>query len=291
MSDLDDAMEHHMAYIILSEHRPFSFRDFLMFTVDGEEYTMAEGTIRNKFSRLKKSGVIELEYNSGTAFYTLKGHRFERRMIPNHAGVNSSKIDSFVRLIQDLPMGNNGLHDIRLRFEARGVWKFMSTYHPELPTNHISKDILIPTYNIDNILVRVTVHKTDTISVSLACSLTPVSDDISGIISFSNALVRVEERVSALLVRSCNPLALGATMDQLWIPDHKTWIVTMWHFGADSLTEYSGEKFQVSWEVGRNTLVRAYTKIMNDKKTRIRLEGQRYPRKTFQAIVEEKIGL
>ena len=75
------------------------------------------------------------------------------------------------------------------------------------------------------------------------------------------------------------------------IPDHKTWIVTMWHFGADSLTEFSGDMFQLTWEVAQNILVRAYAKIMKDKKTRIRMERQEYPRKTLQEVVEEKIGL
>jgi hypothetical protein len=64
----------------------------------------------------------------------------------------------------------------------------------------------------------------------------------------------------------------------------------MWHFGADSLVEYTGEKFAVTWEVGQNALVRAYTKAMKDKKTRIRLERQEYPNKTFPEIMEEKLN-
>ena len=29
-----------------------------------------------------------------------------------------------------------------------------------------------------------------------------------------------------------------------------SWTVTMWHFGRDSLTEYSGERFHITWEEG-----------------------------------------
>jgi hypothetical protein len=36
MSELEDAMEEHMAYIVFKEHRPFSYRDFLHFEVDGK---------------------------------------------------------------------------------------------------------------------------------------------------------------------------------------------------------------------------------------------------------------
>jgi hypothetical protein len=34
----------------------------------------------------------------------------------------------------------------------------------------------------------------------------------------------------------------------------------MWHFGADALIEYTGEKFSCTWEVGNNALVRVYSK-------------------------------
>jgi hypothetical protein len=45
------------------------------------------------------------------------------------------------------------------------------------------------------------------------------------------------------------------------IPIHNNWIVTLWHFGTDSLVRYAGEKFEVTWEVAENVLVRAHTKI------------------------------
>jgi hypothetical protein len=64
----------------------------------------------------------------------------------------------------------------------------------------------------------------------------------------------------------------------------------MWHFGADSLTEYSKAMFHMSWEIGGNSLVCAYTKIMRDKKTRIRLERQEYPNKTLSEAIEEKLN-
>ena len=34
----------------------------------------------------------------------------------------------------------------------------------------------------------------------------------------------------------------------------------MWHFGYDSLNEYTGERFEVTWEDGQNALFRIYTK-------------------------------
>src|SRR4029078_13479820 len=102
MSELDNAMQEHMAYIALSEGRPFSFRDFLQFTIDGKIYKIAPGTFRNKVLELKKAGIIELDYNSGTAFYTLKGHRFGKPMTHNHTLVYHN--NPIYRMLQDLPL-------------------------------------------------------------------------------------------------------------------------------------------------------------------------------------------
>ena len=74
------------------------------------------------------------------------------------------------------------------------------------------------------------------------------------------------------------------------IPDYKTWIITMWHFGRDSLTEYANEKFSHTVEDAQHGLTRIYSKEFpngaNSKKskTRIRLETQGYPNTTIEQI-------
>jgi hypothetical protein len=40
----------------------------------------------------------------------------------------------------------------------------------------------------------------------------------------------------------------------------------MWHFGADALIAYSGDKFCMTWETAENVLIRAYSKVMIDNK-------------------------
>jgi hypothetical protein len=211
-------------------------------------------------------------------------------------------------MIQNLPLDKNSLHDIRLRFEVKDIWKYLSFYHPELFIRQSSNDILIPTWNSDDLLVRVTIHRTDTVSVSVGCALVPVAADINGVIRLSNALTRVEERLNELLKNAGanigrlsndgNSSLVAANIgnsrkdqypDSL-VPNHDLWIVTMWHFGADSLVEYSAAKFHVAWEVGKYALVRAYTKTMKDKKIRIRLERQEYPNKTLSEAIEEKLN-
>jgi hypothetical protein len=79
------------------------------------------------------------------------------------------------------------------------------------------------------------------------------------------------------------------------IPEHKDWLVTMWHFGVDASVEYTGEKFSATWEVGEHALIRAYSKEMieegaiNKKRNLVRLECQEYPRKSLQDAIQEKL--
>jgi len=54
MSKLDEAMHEHMAFIVFHEKRPFSYKDFLKFEVDGEIYGMKHGTFRNKITKQMK---------------------------------------------------------------------------------------------------------------------------------------------------------------------------------------------------------------------------------------------
>ena len=74
------------------------------------------------------------------------------------------------------------------------------------------------------------------------------------------------------------------------IPAHFQWTVTMWHLGADALIEYSGEKFCMTWETAENVLIRAYSKITADNRTRIRLERQEYPKATLADVIEQKLN-
>jgi hypothetical protein len=143
-----------------------------------------------------------------------------------------------------------------------------------------------------------TIHNSDTGSVIVGCTYSPIAVDIPSIIRFSNALTRVEERLSRL-VEECykGKMIKGEGADALpSIPEYHTWIVTMWHFGADACREYTGEKFCVTWEVGENALIRAYSKEMiagrnkNKKNKLVRLERQEYPNKTFEEAIEEKLG-
>ena len=283
MTKFDDALEENMAYIVLSERRPFCYRDFLKFEVNGKGYGLTHGTFRNKISKLKKCGKVELSYYSTCAFYTLKGHRFGKVMTPNHTVVQHN--DPVYNMLQNLPLDKQSVHDIRLRISVTGIWTLLSN-NQEFNSNERSQDIAIPSWVRDNVIVRVFIHKTDTVSVILSCSLHPIPLDFNGVIRFFTLLVRIEERLQSILD---DYTPINSNIKNNSIPDYRKWIVTMWHFGRDASIEYSCERFSITVEKLGYILDRLYVKDFNGMK-KIRFERQEYPKKTVLDAMEEKLG-
>ena len=329
MTELDDAMLEHMAYIVFVERRSFTFKDFLRFEVNGKGYKMEHGTFRNKISKLNRNGIVELADNSQIAFYTLKGHTFGKSAITHdHTGVainynssgcsSSSSSTSIINhnhksgngylydLIMNLPLDHNSIHDIRLNFKTKGIWSILYNHYndnnysnQELSMNKYNKDILFLTWKLNDILIRVTVHKTDTVSIIVACSLRPIPITFDGISNFTEMLTRTEERISNMIKNiekvddknndssNSENMITTATIN---IPHYNTWIVTMWHFGADSRLQCTGEKFSITFKEGIDSLLRVYTKQKERKDTRIRIERQEYPRKSIIDAINEKLN-
>jgi|SRR6188472_273296 len=97
--------------------------------------------------------------------------------------------------IDSLPADKQALHDIRFRFKVDNVWNTITTIHPELEPNAKSKDISLEPIVTHDLTIKTTIHKTDTVSVIIACSLNPVAVDQKGLVRLSNALTRVKERL------------------------------------------------------------------------------------------------
>jgi len=182
-------------------------------------------------------------------------------------------------MLQSLPLDTQSIHNIRLRFTAPGIWTSASVSNFY---NNSNKDILIPSWSREGALVKVTIHKTDVVSVIVSCSLRPIALDSNGIIGFFTLLATTEERLRSLL-------SLPSNGNRVTIPDYKTWIITMWHFGRDSLTEFAGEKFSITVEDAMHGLTRIYSKTFatikgknreRRNKTRVRRETQQYPNTT-----------
>jgi hypothetical protein len=284
---LDYAMKMHIQRLVRVEKRPFCFRDFLDFEVNGERYSMTHGTFRNKISALIKNGYVQWLFSSGTAFYSLKGVNFakhKREMTHNRTVVPQLSSVSF---IDNLPSERHSVHDIRLRFKTEGIWLTVRRTHPELIPNEVSKDISLMPIQAYDMEAKTVVHHSDTVSVIVACSMKPVVVDHEGLIRLSNLLTSVEEKLLALVTGCAHATP---TLPQIDIPNHNSWIVTMWHFGTDSLSEYAGEKFEMTWEDGEHALLRIYSKDMKEGNgIKIRKERQEYPGVRLDVAIQEKL--
>lgn len=166
-----------------------------------------------------------------------------------------------------------------------GIWLLLSRI-PSLTMDANSKDILVIKEGINDLDIRVTVHHSDTISVVIGCSYSPVAVDKSGVIRLSNALTLIHDRLQRMVNDNYD-----ANSGPLVIPNYRTWTVTMWHFGVDCSIEYTGERFYARWEVGENALLAFYSKVWKDGKCRIRGERQEYPGKPLDEAFDEKLNL
>lgn len=296
MTELDSALWKRILYIVQEENRPFSFTDFVpIFNVDGKRYPIAYRTFRNKVSALLKAEKIQVAYHSSQTFYTIKGIAFDKPAtrdrkvvelplaIPIPSQLAYVKNDPLYRSIRSLPFGEKSLHNIRLRFEAKGIWNAVhsSPSFVECKVRRRSKDNVLPRIVIDKLGLQVNIHRSDTVSIIVSCSYGPVAVDVNGVSQLSNALAIVKEKVSEFAVVSGNPTVP--------IPDCLQWIVTMWHFGADSTADYSDEKNYRRWGFAERILLTIYTKEWENGKKRVRWDLQEYPNKPVKEALEEKL--
>src|SRR4029078_2945356 len=114
MSDLDHEMLRRMIHIVYNQHTNFCFKDFIDI--------MKPKTYRNKISKFKKYGIVELDYKSTVAFYTLMGNHFGRRGTRYHTGETISHNDRIFRMFKELPKDKQSIHDIRIRFIAKKIY-------------------------------------------------------------------------------------------------------------------------------------------------------------------------
>jgi len=283
MTELDEAMKQQMAYIVYHEDRPFSYEDFLYFECDGKPYKPPHGVIRNKFTQFKKEGIIELDYKAKPCFYTLKGHKFGKKsMTLTHTGGMNLSLNPnhpLYKMLQGMVWDKEAIHNIRLRFEVPNIFCRCLCTLQYFDQDETSRDFRLPYWNIDGSQVQVRIHKTDTISVIIGCSLNPIPLDHNGLIRLYKILGIAQGYLEGLTFNH-----------DVIIPDCDTWTITMWHFNQDGLKEYAGETFSTTLEKARNSIVRIYSKDFKGK-TRPRYELQECPNKTVKETINDKLRI
>jgi hypothetical protein len=304
MSKLEEAMLKHIENIVNIEFRPFSFKDLLHFEIEGQSYNPDYGTIRNKLSKFSKEGKMELCYIDTIAFYSLPGKKFgkDKLMTDNTTDIinyNNSKHELYKAIrkhpiynaVKDIVFGKMSLHDIHLSFKSDGLWKYLSNIEYYRQRTNPKNAISFGYHPIERFLsIKVFVQDTDTVNVIVRCSNNPIICDFDGIMRLSEALTRIEERLSAV-VNEPNNKTFNAEYNprEIKIPNKDDWIITLWHLHRDSYEEYSGEKFQCCWKMAKNLFIRIYSKELKLNKNIVRLEIQENPDILFKNLLVEFI--
>ena len=304
MSKLEDAMLKHIQNLVNNDYRPFSFKDLLHFEHDGQFYNPDYGTIRNKLSKFSKEKKIELCYIDTIAFYSLHGRKFGKDSLitENPTDVinyNNNKHELYkakrkhpLYKIAKYSFGKICIHDIQLSFKSKGLWAFLANIeYYKLRINPDNQCISFGYYPIERYLaIQVNVQDTDTVNVIVKCSNNPIILDIDGIIRLTEALTRIEERLSAVVNDASNKTFNAEyNPSHIKIPNKDDWTITLWHLHRDSIEEYSGEKFHCSWKVAKNLFLRIYSKELRLNKNIIRFELQENPHILFKNLLVEFI--
>ena len=79
--------------------------------------------------------------------------------------------------------------------------------------------------------------------------------------------------------------SLPGGYERIPIPDNRSWIVTMWHFGRDRKFQYKNNAYSLTWGYGREVL-RIYTKSIHGIQVE-RIERQEYPNKPLIDALKE----
>ena len=87
----------------------------------------------------------------------------------------------------------------------------------------------------------------------------------------------MEERLSYLCLKS-----------SINIPKYNYWIITLWHIGKDSISEYSREMFHCEWNLAEQMILRIYSKTI-EKKNKVRIEIQQNPTIPIEKLI--KLGI
>jgi hypothetical protein len=332
MSKLDDKIRQRMKNIVYRENRAFSFLDFADLLDKGTFRNKMCYIFKDEVERVCYSPMAFYTlkghkfYNSMTDSHTVgtTGTTFTvdpvgttstvdpgntsatnktNTTISNLAQGNTN--DSFLstnsktylcnlpiyHYIKNIPWRNRSIHDIRLRFEGKGLWSLLasSSRFQIFPSNN---DILIIKLERDDLNVKVTVHKTDTVSVTVGCTFAPVELDINGLIRLSNALAITEDRIKREIEdSSINKTEQQVTAPSLSVPNYGSWLITMWHFGRDASITYEKKEFCIEYRIAHEIVYRIYDKEWrHDKKRRIRFEKQEYPNKSFAEAMEEQLN-
>jgi len=259
--------------ICAEEGRPFSYLDF--------KNKMKHGTFRNNISVLRRRGLVTTAIRSRLCFYWVTCVQKPNALWAMTNGgrgvvVSSWAGRSLLEVLKRLPFGERCVHDIRLFFEAKGVYeKILNSYVVE-KTVPASNDLVLKRVDLGvNRSARVVVHKNDKVSIEIGSSLNPYHLTDEGLVDLVASLGKIQNFIEISVSYSCS------------IPPVSRWIVSSWHFGKDSLVEVSGKSLNLTVHEAAKVL-RAYLKSIGNKRF-VRVERIEKPKEDVASILSKKL--
>ena len=180
-----------MEFINSVEGRPACYSDFGSLEFEGKPCMTKYSTLRNKISALRKKGIIERYYNSKASFFVMKGVKFGKHK------AHDLEVKKLSQTIDSLPQNNCGLHNLHFKFVILDIWKIISS-SGKYKIVRESKDIVLPPIVLNGMKIQANIHRTDTVTATVACSGNPITaaiDDANGVIRLASALSRFQERL------------------------------------------------------------------------------------------------
>ena len=120
-------------------------------------------------------------------------------MTVDQTGVSTSKSvtgknDFLYQMIKNLPLDGTSVHNINLTFKAPDTHPILS-HDSFFKINSKNKGLRIG-FQHERLFIGIVIQKTNTITVTIGCSLDPIPLNFSGIVLLSNALAIVKDRLS-----------------------------------------------------------------------------------------------
>jgi hypothetical protein len=275
-----------------SEQRPITRMDFTKenFIIDGITYQKFTEAGFYKYASIleKEDKLFQLKKTIPAHYFPISA-KFRINHIEdaisnlsslsiNHQSYPSSPITdgvSFsIKFIEETIWKDWALHNIHLAaFNVKDIHSSLKAKDYSL-TKH-SRDIQLKPIHHKGLIIKPIVHNTDTITVSVGCSYSPIIMNAQDVTRLDNGLGQMVEELS---IQS----DLGN------IPYHSDWLCTGYHFGRDGENLFRGQAFEILWRDAKKTYHHIYTKKYNDG-YHLRDETYGYPFAKLEQVLNSKM--
>lgn len=248
------------------QQRSWNYVDF--------KHLYTNGTFRVYISKLRKAGkVLRWHGRHRPQLYVLA----DGKLTKDRMGGATVNYEEIVAKLTDkllsLTYGPFMLHDIRLLTHCDGIWARFSDLN--YPFKKDNKDIVLPQMNFNSLRYAiVTIHHTDNISITLACSHSPLVQSAADML----LLYAYAGEVRANMYQLSN----------MHTPDVNTWIHTLSHINRDANGSFTDKEFDYTFQMYGDSVLRIYNKLWKEEnERRVRVEQINHDRKTLANVAEE----